>query len=278
MKRILITGGTGTLGHALTERFLPDYNVKIFSRDEFKQNQMKAKYPDCKFYIGDVRDKERLNMACKNVDYIIHTAALKRVDTAYYNPFEMVRTNIIGTQNVIDCALENDVEKVVFISTDKAVEPINLYGSTKLCAEKMIEAANHYKGDHRTHFMFVRYGNVFGSRGSVVETWNKQDPIEVRGSDVTRFHLTKNEAADIIEKALDQVTPAPHIIPYNLPAYLLMDLARAFCNVTDKELLLISRRKDEKVHEKLDKDYTSDNATRLKIPELEALINGYLGT
>jgi len=153
MKRVLITGGTGTLGHALTERFLEKgYTVKIFSRDEFKQGQMKLKYSQCKFYIGDVRDRGRLSMACKNVDYIIHTAALKHIDTGYYNPFEMIKTNIIGTQNVIDCALENDVESVVFISSDKAVEPINLYGATKLCGEKMIESANNYRGDNKTDF------------------------------------------------------------------------------------------------------------------------------
>ena len=188
-KKILITGGTGSLGQALTARLLPANTVRIFSRDEFKQKDMSIKYPDCKFLIGDIRDKERLDMACEDIDYIIHCAALKHVDTAYYNPFEMVKTNIHGSQNVIDCALNHNVEKVILISTDKACEPINLYGASKLCAEKMFESANNYKGKHRTEFKYVRYGNVFGSRGSVIDVWGKQERIFVRGFGATRFHI-----------------------------------------------------------------------------------------
>ena len=275
--RVLITGGTGTLGHALTKRFLEkDYTVKILSRDEFKQNQMKRKYPECKYYIGDVRDKDRVDMACENVDYIIHTAALKDIATGYYNAFEMIKTNIIGAQNIIDCALKHNIETVVFVTTDKAVEPINLYGATKMCAEKMFEAANNYKGDHRTEFKTVRYGNVFGSRGSVVEVWSKEDPITVRGESVTRFHLMIEEAVDLVEKALE--TSEMNVTRYDLPSYDLIDLAQAFSNVTGKKIRYASLSKDEKIDEKLSSECSSDKARRLKISELEALINNYLGT
>jgi len=274
MKRVLITGGTGTLGYALTKRFLErGYTVKILSRDEFKQKQMRLKYPTCKFYIGDVRDRDRVDMACQNIDYIIHAAALKDITTGYYNSFEMIKTNIMGTQNVIDCALKHNVETVVFISTDKAVEPINLYGATKLCGEKMIESANSYRGDHKTDFKFVRYGNVFGSRGSVIDMWSKQDTITVNG-EPTRFHLMIDEAVDLVEEVLD--TPLTSIIPTNLPSYKLRDLATAFCNVTGKKIQYDSLSKDEKVDEKLSSVCSSDKAKRLQIPELEVLINDYL--
>jgi len=274
MKRILITGGTGTLGHALTKRFLSwGHTVKIFSRDEFKQQKMKEKFPICKYYIGDIRDKDRFDTACVNVDIIIHAAALKRIDTAYYNPFEMIKTNIIGTQNVIDCALKHDVEKVIFISSDKAVEPINLYGSTKLCGEKMIESANNYRGDHKTRFLFVRYGNVFGARGFVLEAWEEQNPIQVRGKNTTRFHLMINQAVDIVETAINRDLD---VVPTTLSAYNLADLAKVYAKITSKTIEYTDMSKDEKEHEKLDHHVTSDKAQRLTIPELNSLVKRYL--
>ncbi len=275
-KKILITGGTGSLGHALTDRLLPDNTIRIFSRDELKQKEMSIQYPDCKFLIGDVRDKERLDMSCEDIDYIIHCAALKHIDTAYYNPFEMIKTNIMGTQNVIDCALKNNVDTVVFISTDKAVEPINLYGATKLCGEKMFESARNYKGKRKTEFKYVRYGNVFGSRGSVIDVWGQQDRICVRGSNVTRFHLMLNEAVDLVLKALNPKTKNINIIPYDLPAYDLMDLGKAYCNVTGKEMSYAPTDSDEKEAEKLSVDCASDKAKRLTIYELESLIKNYI--
>ena len=274
MLRVLITGGTGTLGHAVTERFLArGLIVKIFSRDEFKQQKMREIYPKCKFYIGDIRDKERFNTACANVDIIIHAAALKRIDTAYYNPFEMIKTNIIGTQNVIDCALANDIQKVVFVSSDKAVEPINLYGTTKLCAEKMIESANNYKGDHRTKFMFVRYGNVFGARGFVLEAWEKQNPIQVRGKNTTRFHLMINQAVDLIEKAL---LTGLSVVPAKLLSYNLKDLAVIYSDITGKPIVFTDMPIDEKEHEKLTHSLTSEKAKRLTKLELNQLVKRYL--
>lgn len=275
MLRVLITGGTGTLGHALTKRLLNDgYEVKIYSRDEFKQKEMAQIYPDCKYYIGDVRDLLRLNRAMREVDIVIHAAALKRIDTAYYNPFEMIKTNILGTQNVIDCALENNLLKAVFISSDKAVEPINLYGSTKLCGEKMFESANNHKGKNKTIFTFVRYGNVFGSRGSVIDIWAKQNPIIQRGVDVTRFHLTVEDAVNIILESMARETD---VIPLDLKAYSLDHLATAFCKVTGKKKEYdTSYYPDEKKHEKLDHDVWSFEAEAVTDKELELLIKKHL--
>ncbi len=275
MLRVLITGGTGTLGHALTKRLLHDgYQVKIFSRDELKQKEMSMLYPDAKYYIGDVRDKGRLNTAMKEVDIVIHTAALKHIDTAYYNSFEMIKTNILGTQNVIDCALENNLLKAVFISSDKAVEPINLYGSTKLCGEKMFESANNHRGKHRTIFTFVRYGNVFGSRGSVMDIWAKQNPIQVKGVDVSRFHLTVEDAVNIILQSMSRETD---VIPTDLPAYSLDQLSRVYCKVTGKKKEYdTSYYPDEKKHEKLDHDIWSWEAKAVTDKELERLIKKHI--
>jgi len=276
-KTILITGGTGTLGHALAEEFLRNgYTVRIFSRDEFKQKKMSLIFPECHYFIGDVRDKERLDLACENVDYIIHCAALKHIATAQYNPFEIIKTNIIGTQNVIDCAMKHSVEGVVLVSTDKAVEPINLYGASKLCAEKMMESANNYKGNRKTQFKFVRYGNVWGSRGSVIDVWREQNPIWLRGKESTRFHLMIDEAVLLVQMAMDPDVKMMKIIPGNLKAYNVHDLAIAYSNVTGKEMRTTIKPEDEKTHEKLDDDLTSDRATKITVPELEKLVESYL--
>jgi len=230
-KKFLITGGTGTLGHALAERLLPDNTIRVYSRDEYKQKLMKSEYPDCKYLIGDVRDKERLDMAMEDIDIVIHASALKQIDSGEYNPFEFIKTNINGTQNVIECALKNDVEQVLLLSTDKAVNPVNLYGATKLCAERLIVAANNYKGKHRTVFKFVRYGNVFGSRGSVLEVW--KDNFEVRDRDATRYHLTPEQALELIEFTLKNNKIAN--IPANLWSYSMGDLADVYAELTNKK-------------------------------------------
>ena len=263
------------MGHALAKKFLNDgHTVRIFSRDEFKQKEMKYEIPGCRFLIGDVRDRDRLDFACEGVDYIIHCAALKHIDTAEYNPFEIIKTNILGTQNVIDCAMKHNVEQMVLVSTDKAVEPINLYGASKLCAEKMIESANNYKGARKTHFSFVRYGNVWGSRGSVIDIWKHQNPIWLTGAKSTRFHLDIERAVNLVCMALN--VEAIWVIPDDLRSYNVKDLAVAYSNVTGKEIKTTTKPDNEKTHEKLDEDLTSDRAKKITVPELEKMVETYL--
>jgi UDP-N-acetylglucosamine 4,6-dehydratase/5-epimerase len=276
-KVILITGGTGTMGHALTNKLRKTAQaIRIFSRDEYKQKKMSMIFPEARYFVGDVRDKQRLNLACEGVDYIIHCAALKHIDTALYNPFEIVKTNILGTQNVIDCAMNNNAEKVVLVSTDKACEPINLYGSSKLCAEKMIESANNYRGSRRTEFKYVRYGNVFGSRGSVVEIWKHQNPIIVNGH-MTRFHITLPQAVALVEKALSPECQAVRVLPDKLPAYRLQDLADAYCHVTGKsQKEQTVKDVNEKKHEKLNTNWCSEDAEMLTPEELQKLVENYI--
>ena len=209
-KTLMITGGTGSLGNAIVD-YVVKNNIKpkrliIFSRDELKQSNMQKKYPNDKYkfmryFLGDIRDKDRLITAMDNVEYLIHTAALKQVPASEYNPFETIKTNIIGAQNIIDACLESKVKKVIALSTDKASSPINLYGATKLCADKLFVAANNYRGKNKTVFSVVRYGNVYGSRGSVVpfflELYNKNYFI-VTDQKMTRFSLTLEECINVI--------------------------------------------------------------------------------
>ncbi len=268
---ILITGGTGSLGNCIVS-YLKDENIRIYSRDEYKQKEMKSLYPKCRYLIGDVRDKERLEMAMEGIDIVIHAAALKHVDTGEYNPFEFVKTNINGTQNVIECALKNDVEQVLLISSDKAVNPVNLYGFTKGCAERLIVAANNYRGKHKTRFKFVRYGNVFGSRGSVLEAWNRN--FEVRDRDATRYHIMLDQAYDLIKWSLknDQIVN----IPTNLLSYSIGDLADVYAELTDKKPIYTSLLPGEKKHETLDGISNSYNAGRIDKDVLLCLVSDYL--
>jgi len=270
-KKILITGGTGTLGGYITGSFKQD-NVRIYSRDEYKQKQMKTVYPNCRYLIGDIRDKERLDIAMEDIDIVIHAAALKQIDVGEYNPFEFIKTNINGTQNVIECALHNNVEQVLLISSDKAVNPVNLYGFTKGCAERLIMAANNYKGKHKTAFKFVRYGNVFGSRGSVLEAWANN--FEVRDRDATRYHLTVNQALEIIQGALDNNCIAT--IPANLWAYSIGDLADAYSKLTKKTPIYTNLLVGEKKHETLDGMSNSGKAKRITKDVLKCLVSDYL--
>ena len=182
-KSILITGGTGSFGKAFISHILKKYKkvkrIVIFSRDELKQFDLQKKYnpkkyKNLRFFIGDIRDKERLNTALNGVDYIIHAAALKQVPTAEYNPIEVIKTNVIGAQNIIECSFNNKIKKVIALSTDKAAAPINLYGATKLCSDKLMVAANNIKGNNKISFSVVRYGNVIGSRGFVIPEFKKQ--------------------------------------------------------------------------------------------------------
>ena len=272
MQKILITGGTGTLGNHIVDSLHNLAVIRIYSRDEYKQKQMREKYPNCKYLIGDVRDKERLDMAMEDIDIVIHAAALKQIDTGEYNPFEFIKTNINGTQNVIECALRNNVKQVLLISSDKAVNPVNLYGFTKGCAERLIVAANNYRGKHKTEFKFVRYGNVFASRGSVLEAWNHN--FEVRDRDATRYHLSVDQALDIIKNALE----SNYIIniPANLYSYNLGDLADVYSELTGKKPIYTQLLPGEKKHETLDGLTNSYNARRIPKDVLRCLVSDYL--
>ena len=207
-KSILITGGTGTFGKAFVKKILYNYKIKrlvVFSRDEFKQYEMSktfptSKYPCMRYFIGDVRDKDRLNQAFDNIDIVIHAAALKQVDTAEYNPFEYISTNIMGAENVIRASLNNNIKQVIALSTDKAASPINLYGATKLCSDKLFIAANNITGSKKIKFSVVRYGNVLGSRGSVVPMFLSLNGKEFPVTDkrMTRFNITIDQAVNFV--------------------------------------------------------------------------------
>jgi FlaA1/EpsC-like NDP-sugar epimerase len=272
MATILIIGGTGTLGKALIKRLQNDNILRIYSRDEFKQYELRHE-KNCKFFIGDVRDKKRLEMAMENVDIVIHAAAMKNIEISEYNPFEAIKTNVYGTQNVIDCAMKTRPKQVLFVSTDKAVSPENLYGATKLCAERLIISANNYKGPRDTMFKFVRYGNVWGSRGSVLHQWATQDKIKVRDMSSTRFHLMPEDAVDIIMDALasDKVKNIPKPKAYELKA-----LAITYSNMTGKEIEEVDKLTGEKSHESLDIGVTSHGADKLSGDELRKLVSDFL--
>ncbi|HIO32519.1 MAG TPA: SDR family NAD(P)-dependent oxidoreductase, partial [Candidatus Nitrosopelagicus sp.] len=209
-KKVLITGGTGSLGTALTASFLKTDvdTIRIFSRDELKQSQMESHFNDkrLRFLIGDVRDKERLEKAVEDINIVIHTAALKQVPVIEYNPFEAIKTNVQGSQNLVEACLKNDVKFALAIGTDKAVSPFNTYGATKLLMERLFVSANYYKGSHKTKFSCVRYGNVLGSRGSILPVFIEQiisgKKITITDPNMTRFNITINQALDLIFRVL----------------------------------------------------------------------------
>lgn len=259
-KTILITGGTGSFGKKFLERILDNYNphrIIIYSRDEYKQSIMKAEYSKkydmskVRFFIGDVRDKDRLYRAFEGVDYVIHAAAMKQVPTCEYNPFEAIKTNIHGAQNVIDAAIDRRVKKVVALSTDKAVNPINLYGGTKLVSDKLFIAANAYSKISKTIFSVVRYGNVAGSRGSIIPIFNnliEKGEIELPITDtrMTRFWITLDQGVDLVFKALEESMGGETYIS-KIPSFNITDLAEAMLpGATIKE---IGIREGEKLHE-----------------------------
>ena len=260
-KKVLITGGTGSLGHALTQRILNSdvEQIRILSRNEFKQVSMESLIQDerLRFLIGDVRDKERLVRALEDVDVVFHAAALKHVPKVEYNPFEAIKTNIQGSQNVIDACIENDVERAVCIGTDKAVSPLNIYGATKLLMEKLFITARRYSNPkkHRTKFFAVRYGNVFGSSGSVVPKFiqqiNKNEKITITDPNMTRFSITMNQALDFILKATKNGHGAEIFIP-KVKAYSLQQIVDILSNLTKtEEHTIIGIRPGEKQHESL---------------------------
>jgi len=259
-KKILITGGTGSLGTELTKRLLKTNAeiIRIYSRDEWKQTQMQSEINDerLRFFIGDIRDKERLSRALEGVNIVIHAAALKHVSVAEYNPFEFVKTNVYGTQNLIEACLDNNVELVLGIGTDKAVSPFNTYGATKFLMERLLVSANFYKGYHNIKFLCVRYGNVLGSRGSVLPTFVNQiktgKKITITDPTMTRFNITMDQALDLIFRALKNGTGGEVYVP-KLKAYKLEDLKNAIVDLLDAkvETQLISVRPGEKYHESL---------------------------
>jgi UDP-N-acetylglucosamine 4,6-dehydratase/5-epimerase len=254
---ILITGGTGSFGHAFIPMTLKKYNPKrlvIFSRDEMKQWEMAKIYGDDKrvrFFIGDVRDKERLNQALFGIDYVIHAAATKIVPTAEYNPFECIKTNINGAMNVIDACLKSNVKKVVALSTDKACNPCNLYGATKLASDKLFIASNSYSGENGSKFSVVRYGNVMGSRGSVIPFFmsiDKNNKIPITDEKMTRFMIKLEDAVEIVWKAFDEMIGG-EIYVKKIPSMNILDIAKAAS--TNKEYKIVGIRPGEKLHEQM---------------------------
>ena len=271
-KSILITGGTGSLGKALTNYILNNHpeirRVIILSRDEQKQFQMSQefspdKYPQIRYFIGDVRDKERLIRAFKGVDYVIHAAAMKHVHLAEYNPEECIKTNIGGAQNVVDACLATNVSRVVALSTDKACAPINLYGATKLTSDKLFVAANNIKGNNPIRFSVVRYGNVMGSNGSVIPFFIKKRKLEKRlpitDPNMTRFNISLQGGVDMVMFALEHAWGGELFVP-KIPSYKIMDVAEAIGPECEKPIVGI--RPGEKLHEEMitssDSFYTYD--------------------
>jgi UDP-N-acetylglucosamine 4,6-dehydratase/5-epimerase len=256
-KSILITGGTGSFGKKYTEIILKKYKPKrliIFSRDELKQFEMAQifsdKEYDCiRYLIGDIRDKERLHRALRGVDYVIHAAALKQIPSAEYNPFEVVKTNILGAQNLINVAIDQGVKKVIALSTDKAANPVNLYGATKLCSDKLFIAGNVYVGRDSTNFSVVRYGNVIGSRGSVIPLFLKQKEtgvLPITDMRMTRFWITLEQGVEFVLKCLESMVGGELFVP-KIPSMRMVDLAKAIC--PECELKPVGIRPGEKLHE-----------------------------
>jgi UDP-N-acetylglucosamine 4,6-dehydratase len=255
-KTVIITGGTGTFGRCCVKTLLERYSLKrliVFSRDELKQYEMQQVYnaSEMRYFLGDIRDRDRLNQAMRDVDYVIHAAALKQVPAAEYNPMEFIKTNINGAENVIKAALENGVEKVIALSTDKAVNPINLYGATKMVMEKLFVTANNIAGRQKTRFAVVRYGNVIGSRGSVVPLFKKlvaegAKELPVTDPRMTRFWFTIQEGVDFVLKNFSRMQGGEIFVP-KIPSMRIIDLVKAFGE--DLKAKIIGIRPGEKLHE-----------------------------
>jgi UDP-N-acetylglucosamine 4,6-dehydratase len=255
-KSVLITGGTGSFGKQYIKSILATYKPKrivVFSRDELKQFEMQSEFndPAMRYFLGDVRDLDRLREAMRGIDYVIHAAALKQVPAAEYNPMECIKTNIYGAENVIRAALENEVEKVIALSTDKAANPINLYGATKLASDKLFVAANNMASGHRTSFSVVRYGNVIGSRGSVVPFFrkliaDKADALPITDERMTRFWITLPQGVDFVLKNFERMQGGEIFVP-KIPSVRITDLAKAMA--PEMPTKVIGIRPGEKLHE-----------------------------
>ncbi|MFM7311234.1 MAG: UDP-N-acetylglucosamine 4,6-dehydratase (inverting), partial [Flavobacteriales bacterium] len=267
-KSVLITGGTGSLGTHLTQVILERWpsikRLVIFSRDEQKQFQMAqrfphANYPAIRYFIGDVRDYNRLKTAMKGIEFVIHAAAMKHVPIAEYNPMECVKTNVLGAENVINACFENDVQRVVALSTDKAAAPINLYGATKLCSDKLFVAANNIRGKQPIKFSVVRYGNVMGSNGSVIPFFiqrRKSGVLPITDPQMTRFNISLQDGVELVLHALDQAWGGEIFVP-KIPSYRITEVAKAIGPDCNTEIVGI--RPGEKLHEEM--ITTSDSFT-----------------
>ena len=288
-KSILITGGTGSFGKAFVSHLIKtNKNLKrlvIFSRDEWKQSEMAKEYPTSRFpfirfFLGDVRDYERLRRAVKGIEVIVHAAALKQVPAAEYNPIEFIKTNIIGAQNIIEASIEQNIKKVIALSTDKAAAPLNLYGATKLCSDKLFIAANNYSG--KNIFSVCRYGNVMGTRGSVIPLFlqqAKEGTITVTDRKMTRFNITLDESIDLVAYAIKNSLGNEIFIP-KIPSYRIMDLAKS---IGEKcKIKILGVRPGEKIHEEMitvnDSFNTIENSKYyIILPSLKkVIVNKYL--
>lgn len=276
-KSLLITGGTGSLGKSITSYLLQNTEIRriiIFSRDELKQQEMKEIYRNdldrLRFFVGDIRELDRLKRALHDVNFLIHAAALKQVDTGEYNPLEFIKTNVIGSSNVIDACIDSSVQRVVALSTDKASSPINLYGATKLTADKLFIAANNYVADKETTFSVVRYGNVMGSRGSVIpyfKSLHKQgEVLPITDPRMTRFWISLDQATEFVLQSLNDMQGGELFVP-KIPSFKITDLAKAITG--HDETKEIGLRPGEKLHEEMisvdDSRRTVNQATRFII-------------
>jgi UDP-N-acetylglucosamine 4,6-dehydratase len=277
-KNILVTGGTGSIGSALVRRLLKfePAVIRVLGNDENAQFELEQELKDysnrLRFLVGDVRDKERLQRAAENIEFVFHAAALKHVPLCEYNPFEAVKTNVIGTQNLLEVAISENVEKVITISTDKAANPANVMGATKLLAERLTIAANYYRGLRRTIFSCVRFGNVMASRGSVIQTFEKQirrgGPVTLTDPQMVRFWMSMDGAVDLVLKAA-QMAKGEEIFIFKMPALHIKDLAEVMIeklspkygyDAKDIEIRLIGKRKGEKLYEELMTEEEAQNA------------------
>ena len=286
--KILITGGTGSFGKAFLKQIVDNKNIErivIYSRDELKQWELQqlyppSKYPNLRFFIGDIRDLNRLKRALENVNTVVHAAALKQVPAAEYNPMEFVKTNVLGAENLIQACLDSNVENVVALSTDKAAAPINLYGATKLCADKLFIAANNIKGSRNIKFSIVRYGNVMGSRGSVIPFFlekikSKEKVLPITSSSMTRFNISLLEGVNMVLWTLENAFGGEIFIP-KIPSYKVVDLADAIGPSCKKKIIGI--RSGEKVHEDL--ITRSESSSTIDIGKYYAILpspNFYIG-
>lgn len=276
---ILITGGTGSFGKAFVQTVLarhPDLErLIVYSRDELKQSEMSQEYPDTqyrgiRFFLGDVRDARRLRRALEGIDTVVHAAALKQVPSAEYNPFEFIQTNVVGAQNLIEACLDSDVKRVVALSTDKAAAPINLYGATKLCSDKLFTAANNVKGSRDLRFSVVRYGNVMGSRGSVIPFFlkkRKTGVLPITDPNMTRFTISLQEGVNMVLWVLENSLGGEIFVP-KIPSYKITDLAQAIAPECIRSIVGI--RPGEKIHEEM--ITTSDSFTTVDLGNYYAIL------